>query len=374
MAREVLTVGIAVATVLLVPSVAFPWSQPFALVACAALPLRLRWPWLAALLCLPAVAGGVGWTPSLVALYRVGRTARHVTATATWAATVSAAAAAPVLLLQDLPPNTAFLTVLFTTGAAAAPAVLGALVATREDLSECLAEVRRAKAAEIEAREQIARASERTRIGREIHDAVGHHATLIAVEAAALAATTREEHTRSAALRVRGLAKESLAEMRTALGLLNAPGDPAQGYEDLPSLVNRARAAGMPVKLVSTEDLSLSSAVGRAAFRVVQEALTNVTRHAPGAAVTVKVLRAGNTLEVSVVNGPAPEDPGADTGGGTGLHGLHERVRSLGGTLRAEPRPDGGFAVNAVLPVGSASKVGEGDSTFGGGPVDSVTA
>jgi signal transduction histidine kinase len=373
-AREVLIVGTAVATVLLVPSVAFPWSQPFALVACAALPLRLRLPWLAALLCLPAVAGGVGWTPSLVALYRVGRTAPRVAVTAAWAAAVSAAAAAPVLLLQSLPPNAALLTVLFTSGAAAAPAVLGALVATREDLSECLAEAQRAKAAEIEAREQIARASERTRIGREIHDAVGHHTTLIAVEAAALAATTDEEHTRSAALRVRALAKDSLAEMRAALGLLNAPSDPAQGHEDLPGLVDRARAAGLPVTLVSAKDIRLPPAVGRAAFRVVQEALTNVTRHAPGAPVTITLFTSGNVLEVSVVNGPAPASPGVDAEGGTGLHGLHERVRSLGGTLRAEPRPDGGFAVRAVLPVGSGSKVDEGDSTFGGGPVDSVTA
>ena len=371
MLLEALAVGLPTCTVLVSNDRPFEWSLTAGLVACGFLPLRLRWPWLAALVCVPAVVGGLGWSVVMVAQYRIGRTSRRVSIMAAWVVAMTIAAIVPVVITEDVPLGVLLIATAFSGGLAAAPTALGALVTTRRELTSSLFEVRRARAAELEAQEASARVAERARIAREIHDAVGHHTTLIAVEAAALAATTGEERTRETALRLRGLAKEALAEMRAALGLLNT--EPAQSHDSLAGLVDRARAAGLAVRLDDRGASSLPPAVGRAVYRVVQEALTNVTKHAPGAAVQVKLDRSGEQVRVSVVNGPAPEAPLGEDNGGLGLHGLSERVRMVGGTLHTERRPDGGFAVEAVLPV-STAKDGDNDSTFGGSAHDAATA
>lgn len=365
--REILTVGITTGVVLLTQDRPFPWSLWTAVGASLLLSVRLRWPWLASLLCVPAVAGGLGWAPALVAQYRLGRKQKSVPIQVFWVALLTVAAIAPVLLTESIPPGTLLLATAFGFGLAAAPTALGALVTTRKDLTQSLYETRRARAAELEAQETSARAAERARIAREIHDAVGHHATLIAVESAALAATAPDATVRETALRLRALAKESLSEMRAALGLLNSD----TTYPSLQELIDRARVAGVSVTLSETGDAPLSPAVSRALFRVVQEALTNVTKHAPGASVTVTVDRA-SPVRVSVVNGPS-ELPPLGEGGGAGLHGLSERVRLTGGTLTTSYRADGGFSVSAVLPPGM-SKVDGQDSTFGGGARDAASA
>jgi signal transduction histidine kinase len=365
--REALTVGITTGVVLLTQDRPFPWSFWTAVAASLLLPVRLRRPWLAALLCVPAVAGGLGWAPALVAQYRLGRKEKSIPVQLFWVLLMTVAAIAPVVLTEDIPPGPLLLSTAFVFGLAAAPTALGALVTTRKDLTQSLYETRRARAAELEAQETSARAAERARIAREIHDAVGHHATLIAVESAALAATATDPSVRETALRLRALAKESLSEMRTALGLLNSD----TSYPSLQELVDRARVAGVSVTLSETGEAPLTPAVSRALFRVVQEALTNVTKHAPGASVTVTVDRS-SPVRVSVVNGPG-ELPSLGDGGGAGLHGLSERVRLTGGTLTTSYRADGGFSVTAVLPPGK-SKVDGQDSTFGGGARSSANA
>ncbi len=365
--REILTVGITTGVVLLTQDRPFPWSLGVAIGASLLLPLRLRWPWLASLLCVPAVAGGLGWAPALVAQYRLGRKEKSVPIQVIWVLILTAASIAPVLLTESIPFGPLLLSTAFVFGLSAAPTALGALVTLRKDLTRSLYETRRARAAELEAQETSARAAERARIAREIHDAVGHHATLIAVESAALAATATDPDVRETALRLRALAKESLAEMRAALGLLNSD----TSYPSLLELVDRARVAGVSVTLSETGDAPMSPAVSRALFRVVQEALTNVTKHAPGASVTVTVDRA-SPVRVSVVNGPG-DLPSLGEGGGAGLHGLSERVRLAGGTLTTSYRADGGFSVTAVLPPGK-SKVDGQDSTFGGSAQDAATA
>ncbi|GAA3688858.1 histidine kinase [Lentzea roselyniae] len=365
--REILTVGITTGVVLLAQDRPFPWSLWTAVGASLLLPVRLRWPWLAALLCVPAVAGGLGWAPALVAQYRLGRKEKSIPVQLFWVVLQTVAAIAPVLLTETIPLGSLLLATAFAFGLAGAPTALGALVTTRKDLTRSLYETRRARAAELEAQETSARAAERARIAREIHDAVGHHATLIAVESAALAATATDPAVRETAQRLRALAKESLSEMRAALGLLNSD----TSYPSLQELVDRARVAGVSVTLSETGEAALSPAVSRALFRVVQEALTNVTKHAPGAAVTVTVDRS-SPVRVSVVNGPSTLPSLAD-GGGAGLHGLSERVRLAGGTLTTSYRADGGFTVSAVLPSGK-SKVDGQDSTFGGGARDAANA
>lgn len=365
--REILTVGLTTGVVLLTQDRPFPWSLWTAVAASLLLPIRLHRPWLASLLCVPAVAGGLGWAPALVAQFRLGRKEKSLPLQLFWVLLLTTAAIAPVLLLETIPVGTLLLASAFAFGLAAAPTALGALVTTRKELTESLYETRRARAAELEAQETSARAAERARIAREIHDAVGHHATLIAVESAALAATAPDDTVRDTALRLRALAKESLAEMRAALGLLNSD----TTYPSLQELVDRARVAGVSVTLSESGDAPLSPAVSRALFRVVQEALTNVTKHAPGASVTVTVDRS-SPVRVSVVNGPG-DLPSLGDGGGAGLHGLSERVRLAGGTLTTSYRTDGGFSVSAVLPPGKPKVDGQ-DSTFGGGASAAATA
>ena len=364
-ALELLAIGVPAAMVLMAGTYPFSWSVPTALAACLALPLRLRWPWLAAVLCLPAICGGLGWPPAVVAFYRTGR---HTRSPRVALACVLLATVIPttfVVVNESLPLNQLLLTLAYTFFMSAAPAAIGALITARQDLTTSLAETGRAREAELEALEATARASERARIAREIHDAVGHHATLIAVESAALAATTTEPRTKDTALRVRALAKETLAEMRAALGLLNAPREPPEGYDDLPKLITRARAAGLPVDYDNRAGTVPTSAAGRALYRVIQEALTNVTKHAPNAPVQIRLTRHPGTVHVTVVNAAPQTTPPHHDHGGTGLHGLSERVTMLGGTFTATPRPDGGFVVEATLPTGR-TKVDQKDSTYGG--------
>jgi signal transduction histidine kinase len=299
----------------------------------------------------------------VVALYRTGRRTRS---TRTAVATVLLATLIPsasVVLNQRLAVNQAVLTVAFAFFMSAAPAAIGALVTTRQDLTTSLAETDRAREAELEAREATARASERARTAREIHDAVGHHATLIAVESAALAANTAEQHAKDTELRVRALAKETLAEMRAALGLLNTAENLAEAYHDLPHLIARARAAGLHVHFDDRACPPTSPVAGRAIYRVVQEALTNITKHAPDTTVHISLTSHPRTIHVAVTNtAPTTRTPHND---GTGLHGPSERMILLGGTFTAAPTPDGGFTAEAKLPTG-ITKVGQEASTCGG--------
>ena len=144
--------------------------------------------------------------------------------------------------------------------------------------------------------------------------------------------------------------------MRYLLGVLREDGDggelaPQPGLAQLEDLLARVRGAGVAVRLdVSGTPRSLAPGLDLSAYRIVQEALTNAAKHAPGARVDITVERPAGQLVVRVVNGPGrAAEPGF--GGGYGLVGLAERVRTLGGRLTAEPRLDGGFLVEAVLPA-----------------------
>ena len=368
---EVLAVVVPAAMVLLADHVPYTWSLPTALAACALLPVR-RWrPSVAALACLPGLVGGLGLPPTVVALYRIGRKST-VPVMITWVALATVLPSTLVVASQGLAFGAALLTFAFSLFVAGAPTALGALITTRRELTASLAEASRARIAEVEAREDGARAAERARIAREIHDAVGHHATLIAVESAALAATTEDAKTRDTALRLRALAKEALAEMRAALGLLNT--EPSPGFDGIQALVDRARSAGgLTVRFEGHSEHPPPPATGRAAYRVVQEALTNVTKHAPNAPVHVRLSQQDGHLHVTVVNAPPPTRPTPSDLGGHGLHGLKERITQAGGTLTTRAGADGGFAIDATLPTGP-SKVDPDDSTFGGSARNAANA
>jgi signal transduction histidine kinase len=227
--------------------------------------------------------------------------------------------------------------------------------------------------------EQARRAvrQERARIARELHDVVAHHLSLMAVRAetapyrlAELPAPVREEFGSLSAA-----AREALADMRRLLGVLRDDGPaeraPQPQLADLPVLIDAARQAGMPVELsVLSGPAPLTpgpvpSAVGVCAYRIVQESLSNASRHAQGAPVTVSLDHRAEGVLLRVANGPGPMgSPMGSTARGAagegsrrtghGLTGMRERVALLGGSLSAEPSPDGGFVVSARLPVSAA--------------------
>ncbi|MGW7194841.1 sensor histidine kinase [Streptomyces chryseus] len=208
---------------------------------------------------------------------------------------------------------------------------------------------------------------ERTRIARELHDVVAHHMSVITVQADSapyrvegLPPQAREEFASIAAS-----ARESLTEMRRLLSVLrseDATGEraPQPGLDRLQQLVEATVRAGVPAELSLASGLAepgrLPQTVDLSAYRIVQEALANVVRHAPGATTRVSVSCDGADLTVLVVNGPpsGPTSPVEASGaGGHGLVGMRERVRLTGGTLDTGPLPDSGFRVAARLPLGT---------------------
>jgi signal transduction histidine kinase len=233
-------------------------------------------------------------------------------------------------------------------------AAIGVTARSRADLVGSLRE--RARQAEEGQRLRVeeARHTERERIAREMHDVLAHRLSLLAVHAGALEFRPGAgEQERQALGVVRQGAYEALEDLREVLGMLRA--EPAEGdrpqptLADLPALVEESRLAGASVRLDRRVDGDVPGSVGRHAYRVVQEALTNARKHAGGAPVRVSV--AGNAdagLTVAVTN-PLVESPAVLPGGGTGLVGLAERVRLLGGRLE-HGRTGDTFRLQAWLP------------------------
>jgi signal transduction histidine kinase len=221
---------------------------------------------------------------------------------------------------------------------------------------------------EEEARRRVA--EERLRIARDLHDVVAHHIALVNVQAgvAAHVMDKRPDQAKEALAHVREASRSALNELRATVGLLRqsgdpeAPTEPAPGLDRLDELVGTFRNAGLPVEVARTDHgTALPAAVDLAAYRVIQEALTNVRKHAGAEAkAEVSVVRVGPNVEITVLdNGPgdnaaAPQD-GQDGNGGHGLLGMRERVTALGGTCTAGPRYGGGFRVHAILPVNNGT-------------------
>ncbi|GAA0702231.1 sensor histidine kinase [Kitasatospora atroaurantiaca] len=215
------------------------------------------------------------------------------------------------------------------------------------------------RAAEVEAERRRAD-EERLRMARELHDILAHSISLIHLQAgvALELIDTRPEQARSALVTIKAASKEALGEVRQVLGTLRAPGaaaprSPAPGLARLDELATQAGHAGLTVSVqVEGDEREVPAGLDLAAFRIVQEALTNVIRHSAARGATVVLdWRSADGLVVQV-DDPGPAG-GADGGGsGSGLVGMRERVAAFGGTLEAGPRGDGGFRVRAWLPTG----------------------
>jgi signal transduction histidine kinase len=220
-------------------------------------------------------------------------------------------------------------------------------LAARADQLEL--ERRQAEVAAVEA--------ERARIARELHDVVSHSISVIAVQSQAIRRRLGPEHEREAAdlAGVETTARQAMVEMRRLLGVLRSDGErlplaPNPGLAQLPRLVEQVRASGLEVDIsVSGEPLPLPPGVDLAAYRIVQEALTNALKHAGTAHATVAIGYEAGAIALTVIDNGA----GANANGnsGHGLLGMRERVVLYGGTLETGAGADGGFRVHAVLPV-----------------------
>ena len=325
-------------------------------VACGALALRRRWPYSILLVStvaaegyLARVAGGGGTlilAAPLIALYTVAESAdrkRSLLVTGTL-----------VLLIGTLHTLT-------KSGRWLGPenialTALGGLAVAAGEASRN----RRAYLAEALLRTQERVTEERLRIARDLHDSVGHHLALINVQAgvAGHVLTGEPAPVRETLEQIRRSSRSALEELRDAVGLLRradeppAPTEPAVGLAALDDLLAGFERSGLHI-VCRRDDAGrvLSPATDLVAYRIVQESLTNVRKHAGPVEVRLTLRQEGETLTMVVENDgpPAPRAPGPDA---HGLVGMRERVAALGGTLRAGPRPAGGFRVTASLPTG----------------------
>jgi signal transduction histidine kinase len=336
-------------------------DQLFGVLACGAVWLRRRWPLGLAVAMIPVglvsnTAGGAG----MIAVFTlaVHRPFRYVA----WIGGISLALVPLYSWMRpdpDLPyPGAVAFAALFTLTVIG----WGMFVRSKRQLMVSLRD--RARRAETEARLRAEQAQRLAReaIAREMHDVLAHRLTLLSVHAGALEFrpdAPREEIARAAGV-IRESAHEALQDLREIIGVLRAgesdeAGRPQPTLAALDALVAESRAAGMKVTLVSrvTDPAAVAASVGRTAYRIAQEGLTNARKHAPGTEVTVSVEGApGDGLLVTVRN-PAPEgDVPHVPGSGQGLIGLTERATLAGGRLEHGAEEGGGFRVRAWLPWG----------------------
>lgn len=212
---------------------------------------------------------------------------------------------------------------------------------------------------ERELRTERTRTEERLRLAREMHDVLGHRIALMAMHAGAIeAAGGPHAEGRRLARAVGDTARAAMRDLRQVLGALrDGEGSVVAGrrLSDLDALVEEARSAGLPVEYTAVTEVPLPPEAALTAYRTVQEALTNIVKHAPGAPTAVRVRRTDAALSVCVTNGPAPAGGPAGTpcaDAGFGMTGLRERVSLLRGAFAAGPTAEGGWEVAVTLPVG----------------------
>ncbi|MFO7190898.1 MULTISPECIES: histidine kinase [Thermocrispum] len=325
--------------------------------ACAALLFRRRFPLAAVLGTVPGFFAGWAQLAAMIAVgylaYRVGMSWKtwlgaglvFLCRFVTW----------PLPEMADLPWQQYGLDVIYGGVVAAMPVAIGLLVAMRQDLLRRYRELEENQLRERHAYARAVRADERAKLAREMHDVVSHEVTLIAMQANAMECASSPDAMKRAAESIRSLSTRALEELRSLLGMLRADSDeelPAPGLDALGRLV---RDVDVPVRLtVEQLPADIPPQVSAAAFRTVQEALTNVHKHAPGATATIRVHYAYQELRVEVRNDKPRERPRCTPklpSGGHGLAGLAERAMLLNGTFHARSTADGGFEVRAHYPL-----------------------
>ncbi|GAA2219810.1 histidine kinase [Streptomyces nogalater] len=381
----------------------------FGLVAGAVLLVRRKWPIAVVLVAIAVTPAEMGFLMGVVGLYTLAscELPRRVIGALSGMSLLGTAVVTFVRVRQDMARGDLtlgdwflpFAAVTTSLGLTAPPVLLGLYVGARRRLMESLRERADSLERELqllaeraEERAEWARNEERTRIAREMHDVVAHRVSLMVVHAAALQAVARkdpEKAVRNAAL-VGDMGRQALTELREMLGVLRAGegavrrpsgvplaavGEAAQAaasraeesraaaeaaegpcLSELEELVGQSAAAGMAVDLsVEGEARSYPAEIEQTAYRVVQEALTNVHKHAAGAKTYVRLAHRVSEIAMQVENEPPPEPASASAAGlpsgGNGLVGMRERVVALGGVFVSGPTDAGGFRVSAVIPA-----------------------
>ncbi|GGR62651.1 histidine kinase [Streptomyces eurythermus] len=383
----------------------------FGLIAGAVLLVRRKWPIAVVLVAIAVTPAEMGFLMGVVGLYTLAscELPRRVIGALSGMSLLGTAVVTFVRVRQDMARGDLtlgdwflpFAAVTTSLGLTAPPVLLGLYVGARRRLMESLRERADSLERELqllaeraEERAEWARNEERTRIAREMHDVVAHRVSLMVVHAAALQAVARkdpEKAVRNAAL-VGDMGRQALTELREMLGVLRAGGDAVRRPSGVPlaavgeaaeaaasraaesraaveagavegpclseleELVGQSAAAGMVVDLsVEGEARSYPAEVEQTAYRVVQEALTNVHKHAAGAKTYVRLAHRVSEIAMQVENEPPPEPASASAAGlpsgGNGLVGMRERVVALGGVFVSGPTDAGGFRVSAVIPA-----------------------
>ncbi|MGW6396141.1 sensor histidine kinase [Streptomyces sp. NPDC055103] len=383
-----------------------PVGVLFGLIVGSVLLVRRRWPICVVLVSMAVAPAEMGFLMGIVGLYTLAASEvpRRITAVLASMSTVAVFVVTFVRMRQDvaqadvgqpdIDPSGWYVPVVslfMTLGLNAPPVLFGLYIGARRRLMESLRERADSLEQELslladraEQRAQWARQEERKRIAREMHDVVAHRVSLMVVHAAALQAVALKDPqkaVRNAAL-VGDMGRQALTELREMLGVLReesapvvpaavplaavgraaaaaaeaAADDDGPSLDALEALCEQSRLAGAVVELVVLgEARAYQPEVERTAYRVVQEALTNVHKHAVGAEVVVRLAHREAEVAMQVENGPCPSDTGvADAqlpSGGNGLVGMRERVSRLGGVFVAGATDVGGFRVSAVLPT-----------------------
>ncbi|MFJ2607705.1 sensor histidine kinase [Streptomyces sp. NPDC091279] len=374
----------------------------FGALAGSVLLVRRKWPIAVVLVSIAVTPAQMGYLMGVVGLYTLAASElpRRIIGALAGMSLVGMVIVMAVRVRQDITRGTLdlgdwfvpFAAITTAVGLTAPPLLLGLYVGARRRLMESLRERADSLERELqllaeraEERAEWARNEERTRIAREMHDVVAHRVSLMVVHAAALQAVARkdpEKAVRNAAL-VGDMGRQALTELREMLGVLRR-GDGAEpgersvplaavgvaaaaaasravaegegpGLAELAELVGQSAAAGMVVELsVEGEGRGYAAAVEQTAYRVVQEALTNVHKHAAGAKTRVRLAHRGAEIAMQVENEPPGEVASSARlpSGGNGLLGMRERVVALGGVFVSGPTDAGGFRVSAVLPAG----------------------
>ncbi|MEU1402101.1 histidine kinase [Streptomyces sp. NPDC005728] len=378
----------------------------FGLIAGSVLLVRRKWPIAVVLVAIAITPAQMGFLMGIVGLYTLAacELPRRIIAALAGMSLLGTMIVTFVRVRQDMARGdltlgdwfVPFASITTSLGLTAPPVLLGLYVGARRRLMESLRERADSLERELqllaeraEERAEWARNEERTRIAREMHDVVAHRVSLMVVHAAALQAVARkdpEKAVKNAAL-VGDMGRQALTELREMLGVLRS-GDGLERravsvplaavkvaaaeaaskaaaeeaavdgpcLSELEELVGQSAAAGMVVALsVEGEVRSYAGEVEQTAYRVVQEALTNVHKHAAGAKTHVRLAHRGVEIAMQVENEPPPEPGSASAArlpsGGNGLLGMRERVLALGGVFVSGPTDAGGFRVSAVIPA-----------------------
>lgn len=309
---------------------------------------------------------GPGWLGLFVALYSLTAYGDGRRSLAIAGVGITVLAAGWLVAATDIEPRAAIGWVFFRIGASVMSAALGESVRTRRVIAADALE--RAELAE-RTRDEEARArvdEERLRIAREVHDTVAHAIAIINVQSGVTAhlLDKRPERTREALESIEQTSSQALHEMRSILGVLRDTNDgrvPHPGLGQIDELIATSRYAGLDIKLESAPPTAaLPSAVDSAAYRILQESLTNVIRHVGSTRVSVGLDYGVDSLEVRVTNegGQTPLNGARSAGPGRGIVGMRERCQLLGGDLDAGPLAGGGFAVTARLPFAPTGGTG----------------